>query len=404
MFRLGSNIPVPGIDPLKLSQFFSSQSDIYGIFDLMSGGAFKKLSIFALGISPYITASIIMNLLQIAIPYFENLAKEGEAGRKKMIQFTRYGTVILSLIQATGMSYGLFRSVYRDFGFQSVAVTVIVLTAGTAFLMYLGEKINENGIGNGISLFIFAGILSRVPLGTRDIIVKTFGENATISPITVGIFVLFAVLVIAGVIFMQLGSRKIPVQYAKRVVGRKMYGGHSTHIPLKVNMAGVIPVIFAISLLMFPQTVAQFVNKDAFKFLQANFSPNSINVWGVLLYNAAYIILIVGFTFFYTQVTFNPLEVAENMKKNGGFIPGIRPGKPTSDYLMQTLNRLTLAGGLFLALVAVLPNLLYVFEGFKEMNIQFGGTALLIAVGVSMDTLKQIEAQMVMRHYQGFLK
>lgn len=397
VFRLGSSIPVPGIDSAALAQLFKSNEGLVGYLDLMSGGAFKQYTIFALGIAPYITASIIMNLLQIALPYFENLAKEGDTGRKKMVQYTRYGTVILSVIQAIGITLGVFRPAFTNFNGVTASVAVIVLTAGTAFLMYLGEKITENGIGNGISLFIFAGILAQVPDGVfvmyRNLV------DGTLSPVSVVIFGVLAVLVIAGVIFMQQGSRKIPVQYAKRQVGRKMYGGHSTHIPLKVNMAGVIPVIFAISLLMFPQTIAQFWPQSGFNmFIGKYFSSNGI-AW-----NLFYVLLIIGFTYFYTSVTFNPAEVAENMKKNGGFIPGIRPGKPTSDYLIKVLNRLTLAGAVFLALIAVLPNAILAIPAFAGLQMQFGGTSLLIAVGVSMDTMKQIEAQMVMRHYQGFLK
>lgn len=397
VFRLGSSIPVPGINNALLADLFKNDAGFLSFFNLMSGGSFKRFTIFALGIAPYITASIIMNLLQIALPYFENLAKEGDAGRKKMVQYTRYGTVVLSLIQAIGITLGLFRPAFTDFGPVSAAVAVIVLTAGTAFLMYLGEKITENGIGNGISLFIFAGILSGVPVAVGTMIQQM--REGTLNVVSVIIFCVLAVLIIAGVVFMQQGSRKIPVQYAKRQVGRKMYGGHSTHIPLKVNMAGVIPVIFAISLLMFPQTIAQFWPQSGFyTFLNTWFNNDDI------LWNLMYALLIIGFTYFYTSVTFNPAEVAENMKKNGGFIPGIRPGKPTSDYLIKVLNRLTLAGALFLALIAVLPNAILAIPAFSGLQMGFGGTSLLIAVGVSMDTMKQIEAQMVMRHYQGFLK
>lgn len=397
VFRLGSSIPVPGINNALLDQLFQNDAGFLSFFNLMSGGSFKRFTIFALGIAPYITASIIMNLLQIALPYFENLAKEGEAGKKKMVQYTRYGTVVLSLIQATGITLGLFRPAFTDFNLVSASVAVIVLTAGTAFLMYLGEKITENGIGNGISLFIFAGILARVPTSAGTMLQQM--KDGTLNVVSVVIFCVLAILIIAGVIYIQQGQRKIPVQYAKRQVGRKMYGGHSTHIPLKVNMAGVIPVIFAISLLMFPQTIAQFWPQSAFYLGLTKWFNHSGIVWNVL-----YALLIIAFTYFYTSVTFNPAEVAENMKKNGGFIPGIRPGKPTSDYLIKVLNRLTLAGAVFLALVAVLPNAILAIPAFSGMQMQFGGTSLLIAVGVSMDTMKQIEAQMVMRHYQGFLK
>lgn len=394
IFRLGSAIPVPGMDSAKLATLFGSDEGIAGFFNLMSGGAFKNFTIFALGISPYITASIIVNLLQIAIPSLEAMAKEGEEGRKKLAQFTRYGTVVLALVQAFGFSVGIFRSAFTDFNTLSVTVAVITLTAGTAFLMYLGEKINENGIGNGISMFIFAGIISRVPSATIDIVRGLISQE--INVFNVILFLVLAVFIIVGVIYIQQGTRKVPVQYAKRVVGRKMYGGHSTHIPLKVNQAGVIPVIFAVSLLMFPITISQFWPASGFAtWIGLYFTQSS------LLYNVLYAVLIIFFTYFYTSVTFNPVEVADNMKKNGGFVPGIRPGRPTSEYLARTLNRITLAGALFLAFIAVVPNVLL---SFGTLQISFGGTSLLIAVGVSLETMKQIEAQMVMRHYQGFLK
>jgi preprotein translocase subunit SecY len=394
IFRLGAAIPVPGIDKTQLAQLFSESGDgLLSFFNLLSGGSFKNFTIFALGISPYITASIIMNLLQIAIPALEDLSKQGEAGRKKIAQYTRYGTVVLALIQAFGFSVGIFRPAFENPGTMSIFVSVITLTAGVAFLMYLGEKITENGIGNGISLFIFAGIIARVPAGT----IQTFGrlQAGEINILNVAVFLLVAVAIVAGVIYIQQGTRKIPVQYAKRVIGRKMYGGQNTHIPLKVNQAGVIPVIFAMSLLMFPITISQFWPTSAFAYwVQRNLGRTSV------LYNVLYAILIIFFTYFYTSVTFNPVEVAQNMKKNGGYIPGIRPGRPTSEYLNRTLTRITLAGAVFLAAIAILPNIIL---AFSKMQIQFGGTALLIAVGVSLETMKQIESQMVMRHYQGFL-
>jgi preprotein translocase subunit SecY len=398
VFRLGAAIPVPGINRDLLSQMFNDGGDgILSFFNLMSGGSFKNFTIFALGISPYITASIIVNLLQIAIPALEQLAKEGEAGKKKLVQMTRYGTVILAVIQSIGITLGLFRRAFIDFNFGTAAVAVLTLTAGTAFLMYLGEKITENGIGNGISLFIFAGILSSLPGGVYTTAIKV--SNNEINIISLIIFLVLAVGIIAGVVYITQGTRKVPVQYAKRVVGRKMYGGHSTHIPLKVNQAGVIPVIFSMSLLMFPQTVASFwPNSGFYTWIRAYFSPADV-AWNVL-----YALLIIFFAYFYTSVTFNPIEVADNMKKNGGFIPGIRPGRPTSEYLMRTLNRLTLAGALFLALVAVLPNAVLAIPALSALQMRFGGTALLIAVGVSIETMKQVEAQMVMRNYQGFLK
>jgi preprotein translocase subunit SecY len=394
IFRLGAQIPVPGIDKSILSSMFSSGEGYLNLFDLMSGGSFKRFTIFALGISPYITASIILNLLQIAIPSLERLAKEGEEGRKKIAQYTRYGTVVLALIQAIGMSVGLFRRAFIDFNAVSVTVSVITLTAGTAFLMYLGEKINENGIGNGISLFIFAGIIARVP----DSVILNISKvmKGEINILSVILFLVVALFVIIGVIYIQQGQRKIPVQYAKRVVGRKTYGGQSTHIPLKVNQAGVIPVIFAISLLMFPTTLSSFWPNSGFAAFVGKYLSNTSAA-----YNILYVALIIFFAYFYTQVTFNTADIAKNMKQNGGFIPGIRPGKPTAEYLERTLSRITLAGAIFLAVIAVLPNLLL---AFGELQVRFGGTSLLIAVGVSLETMKQIEAQMTMRHYQGFLK
>ncbi|SKC35332.1 preprotein translocase subunit SecY [Maledivibacter halophilus] len=394
IFRLGANIPVPGIDRQILTEMFADKGGLLNFFNFISGGAFKQFTIFALSITPYITSSIIMNLLTIAIPSLEALAKEGEEGRKKIAQYTRYGTVVLAIIQAIGMSVGLFRGALISTDVWSVSVVVITLTAGTAFLMWLGEQITEKGIGNGISLIIFAGIISRLPVGIYQTFTKiNQGQASWISLI---IFCVVAIFIIAGVIAIQQGVRKIPVQYAKRVVGRKMYGGHSTHIPLKVNQAGVIPVIFAMSLLQFPLTLTYFFQSGGFSgFVNRYLSPTG---W---IYNVLYALLIIFFTYFYTAVTFNPVEVANNMKQNGGFIPGIRPGRPTSEYLQRTLTRLTLAGAIFLAGIAVLPT---VVLNFTDLQIRFGGTALLIAIGVALETMKQIEAQMTMRHYQGFLK
>jgi preprotein translocase subunit SecY len=398
VFRLGANIPVPGMNKEVLESMFTGQGGLLNFFSFISGGAFKNFTIFALSISPYITASIIMNLLTIAIPSLEALAKEGEEGRKKIAQYTRYGTVVLAVIQAIGISIGLFRRALISTDVWSISVVVITLTAGTAFLMWLGEQITEKGIGNGISLIIFAGIVSRIPVGTFQTFRKL--QVGDVSIVSLIIFVVLAIIIIAGVIAIQQGTRKIPVQYAKRVVGRKMYGGHSTHIPLKVNQAGVIPVIFAISLLQFPLTLTYFFQNGGFSnFVNTYLSPTGNP--GVWIYNILYAILIVFFTYFYTAVTFNPVEVANNMKKNGGFIPGIRPGRPTSEYLSRTLNRITLAGALFLAVIAVMPSIIL---NFTDLQFRFGGTALLIAIGVSLETMKQIEAQMVMRHYQGFLK
>jgi len=398
IFRFGAVIPVPGIN-LDVIRSVVDDGGILSMFDMFSGGAFGNMTIFALGIMPYITASIIMNLLTIAIPSLEQLAKEGEEGKKKMAQYTRYGTVILAIIQATGITVGLFRGAVLDQSAFSFITVIITLTAGTAFLMWLGEQITENGIGNGISLIIFAGIISGIPGG----ITSTFGllQQGEISIIAVIAFAIIAVVIVAGVVYITEGKRKIPVQYAKRVVGRKMYGGQSSHIPLKVNQSGVIPVIFAMSLLAFPQTLMLVFGQDSAlgRFTTNWLSPATTQ--GAIVYTLMSTILIVFFTYFYTAVTFNPVEVANNMKKQGGFIPGIRPGKPTVEYLNKVLNRITLAGGLFLALIAALP---IVISAVFNLPIAFGGTALLIVVGVSLETVKQIEAQMLMRHYQGFLK
>jgi len=400
IFRLGSVIPVPGIN-IDYVKSIVSEAGLLSFFDLFSGGAFGNMTIFALSITPYITSSIIMQLLTIAIPSLEEMAKEGEEGRKKIAQYTRYATVILAIIQASAISIGLFRGALIETDAFSVITVVLTLTAGTAFLMWLGEQITEKGIGNGISLIIFAGIVSSIP----DSIYRTFllTRQGEISIISIIVFLILAIAIIAGVVAIQEGTRKIPVQYAKRVVGRKMYGGQSSHIPLKVNQSGVIPVIFAMSLLAFPQTIAYFFGQDSsfYVFITNWLSPNSTRIGGVVLYTLLYAVLIIFFTYFYTAITFNPIEVASNMKKYGGFIPGIRPGKPTSDYLSKVLNRITLAGAVFLAIIALSPTLIMRVTG---MNINFGGTALLIVVGVALETMKQVEAQMLMRHYQGFLK
>lgn len=399
IFRIGSNIPVPGIDRAYLAGQMNQQDGLFALFDLFSGGAFSNFTIFALSITPYITASIILQLLTIAIPRLERLAKEGTEGQKKIAQYTRYLTVVLAIIQAIGVSVGLFRQALVNTDFFSVAVIVLVLSAGTAFLMWLGEKINENGIGNGISLIIFGGIIARLPSGIHAMWIKY--TEGTMTFVTLALFVVFAVVVIIGIIEIQQGQRRIPVQYAKRVVGRKMYGGQSTHIPLKVNQAGVIPVIFAMSFLQFPLTITYFMSADSSasmwitKWLSPQGSPG---VWVYAVFN---VILIIFFTYFYTAVTFNPMEVAQNMKANGGFIPGIRPGKATVEYLNKVMTRITFVGAIFLALVAVMPTIV---SQYTHLNLHFGGTSLLIAVGVALDTMKQLENQMVMRNYQGFLK
>ncbi|MBQ3185088.1 MAG: preprotein translocase subunit SecY [Firmicutes bacterium] len=399
VFRVGSQIPVPGIDREILAQTFDSETGLFALFNLFSGGAFSQFTIFALSITPYITASIILQLLTIAIPSLERLAREGVEGRKKIAAYTRYMTVVLAIIQAIGVSIGLFRQALISTDFFSVAVIVLVLTAGTTFLMWLGEQINEHGIGNGISLIIFAGIVSRLPSAIQEIWVKI--ADGSMSIVTVIIFAIFCVLVIVGIIYIQQGQRRVPVQYAKRVVGRKMYGGQATHIPMKVNQAGVIPVIFAMSFLQFPLTITYFMDpaSGAAQWIEKWLSPmGSPGVW---VYAAFNVVLIIFFTYFYTSVTFNPVEVAHNMKANGGFIPGIRPGKATIEYLNRVMTRITFVGAVFLAAVAILPTLVSELGG---LNFHFGGTSLLIAVGVALDTMKQLEQQMVMRNYQGFLK
>ena len=398
IFRIGSNIPVPNINRDILSQMFTSEAGLFDLFDLFSGGAFSNFTIFALSITPYITASIVVNLLSMAFPYFQRLAQEGTEGRKKMVQITRYMTVVLGLIQAVGLTIGLFRDAIVDDSVFSVIVIILVLTAGTAFLMWLGEQINDKGIGNGISLIIFAGIVARIPSGIRSL--WTSLQDGAISVVTIIILVVVAVLVVAGVVMIQEGQRRIPVQYAKRVVGRNMYGGQSTHIPMKVNQSGVIPIIFALSLLQFPLTITYFFPNTGFtewvtKWLSPAGNP------GVWIYGVLNVILIIAFTYFYTGVTFNPKDVADNMKANGGFIPGIRPGKATEDYLQKVMSRITIVGAIFLAIIATMPTIISVLT---SLNIQFGGTSLLIAVGVALETVRALDNQMLMRNYQGFLK
>ncbi|WP_417081061.1 preprotein translocase subunit SecY [Mobilibacterium timonense] len=398
VYRIGSNIPVPSINREYLAQMFSGDTGLLDLFDLFSGGAFSNFTIFALSITPYVTASIIVQLLTIAFPYFERLAKEGNEGRKKMAMITRYMTVGLGLIQATGLTIGLFRKAIIDQGVFTMIVIIAVLTAGTTFLMWIGEKINEFGVGNGISLIIFAGIVARIPSSIRGIATQV--SEGTISAVAVVVMVIIAVLVTMVVIEMQQGVRKIPVQYAKRVVGRKMYGGQSTHIPMKVNQAGVIPIIFSLSLLQFPLTITYFFPNTGFTdFVTKYLSPSgNPGVWVYAILNIA---LTMFFTYFYTAITFNPVEVAEQMKQNGGFVPGIRPGQATVDYLSRIMSRLCLADGIFLAAVATIPTIISVLT---PLDIAFGGTSLLILIGVALDMVQQLENQMLMRNYQGFLK
>ncbi len=400
VYRVGIHVPTPGINGAALASFFASaEGTLFSMFNMFSGGALERLSIFALGIMPYISASIILELMTVVVPYLDQLKKEGDAGRKKKTQLARYGTVILSIIQGLGISVGL-ESMTSPAGIAIVPypgwafrfVTVITLTAGTAFIMWLGEQITERGIGNGISLIIFAGIVARMPNAMGNTIrLMTTGEMGLFTLIVI---IVLMVAVIAAVIFMEQAQRRIPVHYAKRVVGRKMYGGQTSHLPLKINSAGVIPPIFASSIIMFPTTLAQFTNFPIMKTVAAMFSPGT--VWYYMLYVG----FITFFCFFYTAVQFNPDNVAENMKKNGGYIPGIRPGKKTSEYIDKVLTRITVGGALYISAICVLPTLL-----MRKFNIPFyfGGTALLIVVGVAIDTIAQIESHLITGNYQGFL-
>lgn len=399
VYRIGSNIPVPGIDRAYLANMFNGETGLFDLFDLFSGGAFSNFTIFALSITPYITASIIVQLLTVAFPYFERLAKEGTEGRKKMAQITRYMSVVLALIQAIGLTIGLFRKAIINPNAFTMITIIVILTAGSTFLMWLGEEINDKGVGNGISLLIFGGIVARIPTMIRGLSVKIKGGELSIIAIIA--IVIISILIVMVVIEMQQGVRKIPVQYAKRVVGRKMYGGQSTHIPMKVNQAGVIPIIFALSLLQFPLTITYFFPGTKFTDFVTKYLSPSGNP-GVWVYAILNVVLIMMFTYFYTVITFNPKEVADQMRANGGFIPGIRPGIATIEYLSRIMSRLCLAGGIFLAAVATLPTIINQFTPLH--NLAFGGTSLLIMVGVALDTVQQLENQMLMRNYQGFLK
>lgn len=398
VYRIGSNIPVPGINRAYLSQMFSGETGLLDLFDLFSGGSFSNFTIFALSITPYVTASIIVQLLTIALPYFERLSKEGNEGHKKMATITRYVTVVLGLIQAIGLTVGLFKNAVVDkSAFASITI-IMVLTAGTVFLMWLGEQINEYGIGNGISLIIFAGIVDRFPTFVRNTYAQV--SEGAISGVAVLTLLIVSIMLVMVIILFEQGVRKIPVQYAKRVVGRKMYGGQSTHIPMKVNQAGVIPIIFSLSLLQFPLIVTYFAPKSAYAdFVNKYISPSGDP--GLWIYVVLNVVLTMFFTYFYTAITFNPTEVAENMRQSGGFVPGIRPGTATVEYLSRVMSRLCFSGGLFLAAVSVIPTIV---SNFTPFEMTFGGTSLLIAVGVAIDTVKQIQNQMLMRNYQGFLK
>ncbi len=430
VYRIGHVIPMPGIDPSALAQFMDQarNNSMFGLYDMFSGGNLSRITIFALGIMPYISASIILQLLAVVWPYLERLSKEGELGRRKITQYTRYGTILLSIVQSLGIAIwleswtgargGLPLVYHPGWGFR--LMTVLTLTTGSAFIMWLGEQITERGVGNGMSLIIYAGIVVNFP----GAVITTLGQMSTgqLGLISIAILIVAMVVIVGAIIFIERGHRRVTVQYAKRVVGRRMYGGSSTHIPLKVNTGGVIPVIFASSIIAFPMTIA-----GMFQVGQGGFVASLMDQlkWGMPLYNLLYVAGIIFFAYFYTAIIFNPDDVAENMRKYGGFIPGIRPGKRTAEYIDTILTRITLAGAVYLAAVAILPE--FLMAGFKVapipfigepldavlprfitegMGIQFyfGGTSLLIVVGVAMDTVQQVESQLIMRHYDGFMK
>ncbi len=400
VYRIGIHVPTPGIDTQALASVFANQAGtLFGMIDMFSGGALSRFSIFTLGIMPYISSSIILQLLTVVVPQLEKLSKEGDLGRKKITQYTRYGTVVLSIIQGFGIAVGLESvtagagSVVFNPGWGFRIMTVLTLTSGTAFLMWLGEQITERGIGNGISLIIFAGIVARFPSGlVRTITLIRTGEMNLFA----GLFLLALMIVVIGaIIYFERAHRRIPVQYARRIVGRKVYGGQSTHLPLKVNTAGVIPPIFASSILLFPATIANFIKNPVTEKISQMMNPGSI------LYEILFVGFIIFFCYFYTAVSFNPVDVADNMKKYGGFVPGIRPGKKTAEYIDRILTRITLGGAIYLCVICVLPSIL-----IARFNVPFyfGGTGLLIVVGVAMDTIQQIESHLITRHYEGFLK
>ena len=392
VFRAGTHIPVPGVNASVIEQLFRS-GNLFGLLDMFSGGALSKFSIFAMSITPYINASIILQLLKVVVPTLEQWSKEGEEGFKKTTKLTRMLTVALAFIQACGMAYGLKMAINNP-GIFSILLIAITLTAGTVFLMWIGEQITARGVGNGISLIIFAGIVSRLPDGLK--VIFQYLQAGTVSLLNVILFAAIALAMVVFVIIISEGIRKIPVQYAKRVVGKKAYGGHTSYIPLKVNQAGVIPIIFASSVLMFPVTIAQFVDVPWVKAMGKLFqcgSPLQITL---------YVLMILFFTYFYTAVSLNIGDLSDNIKKNGGFIPGLRPGNPTTEYLDKVMSRITLAGAIFLSLIALMPHVIGWVTRIE--GVYFGGTALLIVVGVALQTMKQIESMVLMRHYHGFMK
>jgi len=402
VFRIGVFVTVPGVDRVVMNEYMGQMGGLFNLFNMMTGGAMAQVSILALGIMPYISSSIIISLLTVAVPYLDELKKEGEQGQKKINQYTRYGTVLICLVQGIGVAAWLAsidysgRSVVTWESFAFYPMAVLTLTAGSIFLMWLGEQITEKGIGNGISLIIFAGIVAGIPAALYNTLNLASGQGdaAQIKPIHLMIFLVLMIGTIAFIIFMERGQRRIPIQYAKRVVGRKVYGGQSTHLPLKVNTSGVIPPIFASSILMFPATMANFLGSD---FIITQYLRDWLNP-GTMAFNVLYVAFIVFFTFFYTAIQFNPVDVAENLKKYGGFVPGIRPGKKTADYIDTVLGRVTVGGSIYLSAICVLPTILQ-----SKMNIPFyfGGTSLLIVVGVALDTVSQIEAHLITRNYEG---
>ena len=408
--RLGSQLPTPGVNPLFIQSFFASQTgEAFNFFNAFTGGSFEQMSVFALSISPYITSSIIMQLLTIAIPALEEMHKDGEEGRKKIAAITRYVTVALALIQSTAMAVGFGRQgLLVEYNFVNAAIVVMTLTAGSAFLMWVGERITEKGIGNGISIILLINILSRIPSDFVSLYEQFMqGKSLAMAALAVLIIVAIILFVIIFVILLQDGQRKIAVQYSQKIQGRKTVGGQSSHIPLKVNTAGVVPVIFASSLMQFPIIIATFLGKgdgdgigsQILKGLNSNNWCNPENIqysWGLIIY----IILTIAFAYFYTSITFNPMEVANNIKKNGGFIPGIRPGKPTVDYLARILKYIVFIGAVGLVIVQVIP---FFFNGLLGASVSFGGTSLIIVVGVVLETLQQLESQMLVRNYKGFL-
>ena len=406
VYRIGVHVPTPGINSDALASFFAqARGTLFGLFDMFTGGALERFSVFALGIMPYISASIILQLLTVVIPYFDRLKKEGESGRKKIVQYTRYGTVLLSLIQSFGIAVGLRQMesggvpIVTEISWTFIPMTMITLTAGTAFIMWLGEQITERGIGNGISLIIFAGIVARLPRAFGNTIQLIRTEELQVLLMLA--LLVFMVVVVGFIIFMETGQRRLPVQYAKRIVGRRIYGGQTTHLPLKINTAGVIPAIFASSILMFPLTITQFMPKawmEAYPWLKSVLDSLG---GGTILYNVLYVAFIIFFCYFYTAIVFNPDDVAENMKKFGGYIPGIRPGKKTAEYIDRILSRITLGGALYVSAVCVLPTILI---GRFNVPFYFGGTALLIVVGVALDTVQQIESHLLTRQYEGLMR